>query len=169
MQFLNGYYVALQSKLPFHVALLQVLQTGKQSAMLLIILCYIYYVHLHTIYSVNDYKSLDFLSKLLLLSYLTQWCFLWMKILFCLSRHRSLMCYVLYKCTVRIGCTRSSSLFKEVKQHWARFFNMHLSLQAVNGVDKFYKETRSQKVNDQFQQISVPNTRVVQILRRFIE
>ena len=64
MQFLNGYYVALQSKLPFHVALLQVLQTGKQSAMLLIILCYIYYVHLHSIYSVNDYKSLDFLSKI---------------------------------------------------------------------------------------------------------
>ena len=51
-------------ELPFHVALLQVLQTGKQSAMLLIILCYIYYVHLHTIYSVNDYKSLNFLSKI---------------------------------------------------------------------------------------------------------
>ena len=61
-----------------------------------------------------------FSVKLLLLSYLTQWCFLWMKILFCLSRPRSLMCCVLYKCTVRIGCTRSSSLFKEVKQHWAR-------------------------------------------------
>ena len=36
----------------------------KQSTMLLEILCYIYYVHLHTIYSVNDYKSLDFLSKI---------------------------------------------------------------------------------------------------------
>ena len=36
----------------------------KQSTMLLKILCYIYYVHLHTIYSVNDYKSLDFLSKI---------------------------------------------------------------------------------------------------------
>ena len=153
MQFLNGYYVALQSKLPFHVALLQVLQTGKQSAMLLIIL-------------------------------------------FCLSRYRSLMCYGLYKCTVRIGCTRSSSLFKEVKQHWARLVRGWMTIPGIffalipqylwpvgisvsspcvcpsklwNGVDKFYKETRSQKVNDQFQQISVPNTRVVQILRRFIE
>ena len=153
MQFLNGYYVALQSKLPFHVALLQVLQTEKQSAMLLIIL-------------------------------------------FCLSRHTSLMCYVLYKCTVRIGCTRSSSLFKEVKQHWARLVRGWMTIPGIffalipqylwpveisvsstcvcpsklwNGVDKCYKETRSQKVNDQFQQISVPNTRVVQILRRFIE
>ena len=103
----------------------------KQSTMLLKILCYIYYVHLHTIYSVNDYKSLDFLSKLLLLSYLTQWCFLWMEILFCFSRHRSLMCYVLYKCTVRIGCTRSSSLFKEVKLHWARLVHGWMTIPGI--------------------------------------
>ena len=32
--------------------------------MLLKIWCYIYYVNLHTISSVNDYKSLDFLSKI---------------------------------------------------------------------------------------------------------
>ena len=63
MQFLNGYYVALQSKLPFHVALLQVLQTGKQSAMLLKILCCIN-VYFHTLSSEKDYKSQDFLSKI---------------------------------------------------------------------------------------------------------
>ena len=64
VQFLNGYFVALQSKLPFQVALLQVLQTGKQSTMLLKILCCIYYVNLYTISSVKDYKSQDFLSKI---------------------------------------------------------------------------------------------------------
>ena len=36
----------------------------KQSTLLLKILCYIYCVNLHRVSSVNDYKSLDFLSKL---------------------------------------------------------------------------------------------------------
>ena len=131
MQFLNGYYVALQSKLPFHVALLQVLQTGKQSAMLLKILCYIYYVHLHTIYSVNDYKSLDFLSKIVTSIISDTMVLLMDENIVCLSRHRSLMCYVLYKCTVRIGCTRSSSLFKEVKQHWARLVRGWMTIPGI--------------------------------------
>ena len=131
VQFLNGYYVALQSKLPFHVALLQVLQTGRQSAMLLKILCYIYYVHLHTIYSVNDYKSLDFLSKIVTSIISDTMVLLMDENIVLLSRHRSLMCYVLYKCSVRIGCTRSSSLFKEVKLHWARLVRGWMTIPSI--------------------------------------
>ena len=99
--------------------------------MLLKILCYIYYVHLHTIYSVNDYKSLDFLSKIVTSIISDTMVLLMDENIVCLSRHRSLMCYVLYKCTVRIGCTRSSSLFKEVKQHWARLVRGWMTIPGI--------------------------------------
>ena len=75
----------------------------KQSTMLLKILCYIYYVKIVTSI-ISD--TMVFLTD--------------GNIVLFLSRHRLLMCYVLYKCTVRIAYTRSSSLFKEVKLHWAR-------------------------------------------------
>ena len=87
----------------------------KQSTMLLKILCYIYYVNLYTISSVNDYKSLDLDGNIVLF----------------LLRHRSLMCYVLYKCTVRIAYTRSSSLFKEVKLHWARLVRGWMTIPGI--------------------------------------
>ena len=99
--------------------------------MLLKIFCFIYYIHLHTIYSVDDYKSLDFLSKIVTSIISDTMVLLMDEILFCLSRHRSLMCYVLYKCTVRIGCTRGSSLFKEVKQHWARLVRGWMTIPGI--------------------------------------
>ena len=94
----------------------------KQSTMLLKILCYIYYVHLHTISSVNDYKSLDFLSKIVSsIIYDTMLLVLDGNIyFFFFSRHGSLVCSVLYKMHSTDSLHKKFSLFKEVNQHWAR-------------------------------------------------
>ena len=80
----------------------------KQSTMLLKILCYIYYVHLHTISSVNDYKSLGFLSKIVSsIIYDTMLLVLDGNIYFFFQDmdRWCVMCFI--KCIIRIGYTRS--------------------------------------------------------------
>ena len=79
----------------------------KQSTMLLKILCYIYYVHLHTISSVNDYKSLDFLSKIVS-SIISDTMMLVLDGNICFFQdmdHWCVVCFIKWK--VRIAYTRS--------------------------------------------------------------
>ena len=79
----------------------------KQSTMLLKILCYIYYVNLHTISSVNDYKSLDFLSKIVS-SIISDTMLLVLDGNICFFQDMDCWCVVWFiKCKVRIAYTRS--------------------------------------------------------------
>ena len=79
----------------------------KQSTMLLKILCYIYYVILHTMSSVNDYKSLDFLSKIVS-SIISDIILFILDGNICFFKDMDRWCVVCFiKCKVRIAYTRS--------------------------------------------------------------
>ena len=97
---------AVFSKLPFHVALLQVLQTETihhaAENIVLHLLCY-----LHTLSYVKDYKSQDFLSKIVS-SIISDTMLLVLDGNICFFQDMDRWCVVCFiKCKVRIAYTRN--------------------------------------------------------------